>query len=130
MAHFASARAYFANSQLELAQSAIDRAVANNLDEHLSDLFTARLYFATNQSEKAAKLLAQGMDGLRSDPLAYREIADYYEHRGMADSSINYSSQSAKLVGGDIDLELDHFYRSLRLNYFFTARQSLKRFRA
>lgn len=130
MAHFESARAYFANSQLELAQSAIDRAIANNLDERLSNLFTARLHFATNQSDKAAKLLAEGMDGLRSDPLAYREIADYYEHRGMADSSIHYSRQSAKLAESDIDLELDHFYRTLRLNYFFAARHSLKRFLA
>jgi len=126
-AHLILARALMNIQQYGRARQEVDKAVALGADRSLAALAKARAYSLEHQVDSAEVALRTAMSTFHESPAFYASAADYFETAGLIDSAISLGRASVKSAGNDFDLIVAQFYRALRHNYFFEARQIIRR---
>ena len=105
----------------DIAQQLATQAVANGQPESMEHLFQAYTLILDNNEEAARDHINAAIpDGL-SSALSYRVAADLYELRGLLDSSVAFSARATSADGNSFETTIDHFFRLVRLGYFFEA---------
>jgi tetratricopeptide (TPR) repeat protein len=121
------ARALMNIQQYGRARKEADRAAELGTDPSLAALVKARAYSLEQQVDSAEVALQTAMSTFRESPVFYAWAADYFEAAGLIDSAVSLGRVSVKLASDDFDLIVAQFYRALRHNYFFVARQVIRR---
>lgn len=121
------ARALMNIQQYGRARQEVDKAVELGADPSLAALVKARAYSLAHQLDSAQVALQTATSTFRESPAFYALAADYFEAAGLIDSAVSLGRASVESASNDFDLIVAQFYRALRHNYFFEARQVIRR---
>jgi tetratricopeptide (TPR) repeat protein len=121
------ARALMNIQQYGRARQEVDKAVELGADRSLAALAKARAYSLAHQLDSAQVALQTAMSTFSESPVFYALAADYFEAAGLIDSAVSLGRASVESASNDFDLIVAQFYRALRHNYFFEARQVIRR---
>jgi len=121
------ARAMIGLGQYIAAAREIDRTAELGLPDALSGLMTARVMHLRNEVDTARALRARAMAEVEESVEFLINAADLYETVGLIDSAMHFSRRMIETAPKDHDLFLDHFFRCLRVGYFFDARRAIDR---
>jgi tetratricopeptide (TPR) repeat protein len=121
------ARALMNIQQYGRARQEVDKAVELGADRSLAALAKAQAYSFEHQTDSAEVALQTAMSTFSESPVFYALAADYFEAAGLIDSAVSLGRASVESASNDFDLIVAQFYRALRHNYFFEARQVIRR---
>ena len=121
------AKALMNIQQYGRARQEVDKAVELGADPSLATLVKARAYSLEHQFDSAQVALQTAMSPFSESPVFYALAADYFEAAGLIDSAVSLGRISVESASDDFDLIVAQFYRALRHNYFFEARQVIRR---
>ncbi len=121
------ARALMNIQQYGRARQEVDKAVGLGADRSLAALAKAQAYSFEHQTDSAEVALQTAMSTFSESPVFYALAADYFEAAGLIDSAVSLGRASVESASNDFDLIVAQFYRALRHNYFFEARQVIRR---
>ena len=121
------ARALMNIQQYGRARQEVDKAVGLGADPSLAALVKAQAYSLAHQLDSAQVALQTAMSTFSESPVFYALAADYFEAAGLIDSAVSLGRASVESAANDFDLIVAQFYRALRHNYFFEARQVIHR---
>ena len=131
----ASARLILAEALINIGQYSRARQQQNKAmelgtDPGVANIATARAYVLEHKFDSAKAALETAMAAPRKSPEFYAEAAAYFEAAGLIDSAIAMGRASLESSSNDFKLAVKHFYRALRNNYFFEARQVIQKLKA
>lgn len=120
-----SAEALIGIGQSRAAEREISDAANLGADPTVIDLMTARLFHLRYEIDTARVIRREAMKDLPETVECLLSAADLYEAVGLFDSSIVFSRRALKSAPDDHDILINHFYRCLRLHYFYDARLAI-----
>ncbi len=124
------ARAMIGLGQYRGAEREIIRAEQLGASSAVSDLMVARVLHLRNEIDSARSHRERVMADPQESVDFLVGAADLYETVGLIDSAISFGRRALESRPADHDLLLDHFFRCIRVRYFFEARQAIARIEA
>ena len=124
------ARAMIGLGQYRGAEREIIKAQKLGTSSVLSDLMVARVLHLRNEIDSARSNRERVMADPQESVDFLMGAADLYETVGLIDSAITFGRRALESRPADHDLLLDHFFRCIRVRYFFEARQAIARIEA
>jgi tetratricopeptide (TPR) repeat protein len=120
-----SAEALIGIGQSRAAEREISDAAALGAHPSVIDLMTARLLHLRYEVDTARVIRQEAMKDLPETVECLVSAADLYEAVGLIDSSVVFSRRALETAPDDHDILLNHFYRCIRLRYFYDARLAI-----
>lgn len=120
-----SAEALMGIGQSRAAEREIWDAANLGANPSLVDLMMARLFHLRDEIDTARVIRQETIKNLPETVECLLSAADLYETVGLIDSSIVLSRRALESAPNDHDILLNHFYRCIRLRYFFDARLAI-----
>lgn len=124
------AKALMNITQCARARQELNMAVELGADPAVGNLAIARAYRLEHKADSAKAALEIALSTSGKSPEYYAEAAAYFEAAGLIDSALSMGRASVESAGNDFELMMKHFYRALRHNYFFDARQVIYKLKA
>ncbi len=121
-ARFRLIQAQIGAGMYQRAEQSLGEALKVGLDKSLGDLLKARLQVISHLFDDAAASVAEARKQGPETPDFMLALADYYEERGLIDSSLWAGARSYELAQNDYYGFLQ-FQRSLKHGYFSSARK-------
>ena len=119
------AEAMIGIGQSRAAEREMSKAADLGAHPTIIDLMTARILHLRYEVDTARVIREQTMKDLPESVECLLGAADLYEMVGLIDSSIIFSRRALEIAPEDHDVLLNHFYRSIRLRYFYDARMAI-----
>jgi len=128
----AAARLTFAEALINIkqyprARRELDKAIELGIDPAVGRMAIARAYTLEHKPDSAQAAFEAAISEHHKSPEYYSAAAAYYEAAGLVDSAISMGRASLESEAGDFNLAMEHFYRALSYNYFFDARQVIRK---
>ncbi len=109
--------------QIRGAADAVESAESFGVSGTVADLIRPRLYFSLKDVDTALVLKEAALAAAGKSLDDYRAAAELCETFDLADSAVMFSRRALEVSDYHPDVLLDHFFRCLRLKYFFEARK-------
>ena len=123
-------RARIGLGQYRGAEREIARAEKLGASSAITDLMVTRVYHLRNEVDSARSLRERVMADPQESVDFLVAAAELYETAGLIDSATSFGRRALESRPENHDLLLDHFFRCIRVRYFFEARQAIARIEA
>ena len=118
-------RAMIGLGQYRGAEREIARAEKLGASSTITHFMVARVYHLRNENDSARSHREQVMADPQESVDFLVGAAELYEAVGLIDSAISFGRRALESRSENHDLLLDHFFRCIRVRYFFEARQAI-----
>jgi tetratricopeptide (TPR) repeat protein len=113
-------------NQYGRARKELNEAVELGADQAVVNLIIARTHALEHKFDSATTVFETAMVRSKKSSEFYAEAAAYFQTVGLVDSAIEMGRIAFETANKDFHLGLEQFYRSLKYNCFFEARQVIR----
>jgi tetratricopeptide (TPR) repeat protein len=114
-------------NQYGRARKELNEAAKMGADQSVVSLIIARTYALERKFDSATTVFEAATAKSKKSSEFFSAAAAYYETIGLVDSAVEMGRLAFETAHNDFHLGLEHFYRSLKYNCFFEARQVIRR---